>query len=440
LALLIVAVAQSWPAAAPTVDETAPLAPGIESPAEIGLPGDSPVIAGVDTADTDRRISFWQRRVAANPRDDLSWTNLGDLFDLKGRQTGDISNYTSAQAAYATALDIAPRSTAALTGAARIDATLHDFAGALSAATAVLELDPGAYGALGIVFDSSLELGDIANARHALELLAARVDSPAVMSRQARLAFITGDTAAALALSAQAADFAADAGEPGTTVALYEFIAAEYALLAGDLDAAAAGYRAALNDLPGYPAARFGLGRVDYALGDLTGAIANLEAATATLPRPDMLAFLGDLYMAAGRHEDAFNQYATVDFIHGLAAGDGARVYDREYVNFLSDHGRDPGRAVALATTEALVRQDVYGYDALAWALHAAGDGAHALAATRLALADGTQDARLLIHAGLIELTNGLSAEGRAHLDAGLALNPSFSPLVIQAARAALAQ
>jgi len=39
---------------------------------------------------------------------------------------------------------------------------------------------------------------------------------------------------------------------------------------------------------------------------------------------------------------------------------------------------------------------------------------------------------------GLIELANGLTADGQAHLKAGLALNPSFSPLVVAAARAAV--
>jgi tetratricopeptide (TPR) repeat protein len=417
-----------------------PFSEGINSLTDVRPAGDVVALARVDTSDTDRRIEFWQARVRTNPRDDISWTNIGDLFDIKGRQTGDIGNFISAQAAYTTALDIAPRSMSALIGAARIDATLHDFSGALVAAAAVLELDPGANGALGIIFDASLELGDLEAARQALALLADRVESPAVLSRQARLAFITGDAAAALELSAQALQFASDSGDAPASIAFYNYAHAEYALLAGDIDAAAAGYRAALIALPGYPAAIFGEGRVELARGDLVGAIGHLEAATAALPRPDMLAYLGDLYALAGRDADAADKYATVEFIHGLAAADGARVYDREYVNFLADHDRSPTGAATLAISELVVRQDVYGYDALAWALHAAEQDAAALEPAQRSLAAGTVDARLLIHAGLIELANGLAAQGRAHIEQGLALNPTFSPLVIEAARAAVAQ
>ncbi len=36
-------------------------------------------------------------------------------------------------------------------------------------------------------------------------------------------------------------------------------------------------------------------------------------------------------------------------------------------------------------------------------------------------------------------MANGLTADGQAHLSAGLALDPSFSPLVVEAARAQVA-
>ena len=439
LALVVVAGMPLWPrpVAAPPTNVT-PITEGTDTFTDVRPPGEVIAVAGVDTSETDSKIAFWQTRISANARDDIAWTYLGDLFEIKGRQTGDVTNFISARDAYATALDIAPGSAAAAIGAARICSTLHDFLCAQATATQVLESDPYANGALAILFDSSLELGQLDVAEQALTLLMERAATPAVLGREARLAFVRGDTARALDLSNQAVLDATNAGDPASSVAFYQYAHAEYALLAGDLDAAQAGYEASLTALPGYPPALFGEARVAYARGDTAHAIALLEAATAALPRPDMVAYLGDLYAIAGRPDEAAGQYDTVEFIHGLAATDGAKVYDREYVGFLADHNRDGATAVSLATDELVLRKDVYGYDALAWAQHVAGNDAEALVNARLALASGTQDARLLIHAGLIELANGLTADGEAHIRAGLALNPSFSPLVIDAARAAV--
>ncbi len=65
-------------------------------------------IGAVDTSDIDRRIAFWRARADANPQSELEWVYMGDLFDLKGRQTGDVSHFVAAQEAYAHAIDIAP--------------------------------------------------------------------------------------------------------------------------------------------------------------------------------------------------------------------------------------------------------------------------------------------------------------------------------------------
>ena len=439
LALVVVLAVQAWPhpVAAP-VNNTTPIVDGTDNLTDVRPPGEVIAVSGVDTSDTDHRIAFWQARINANARDDISWSYLGDLLEIKGRQTGDIANYIAARDAYNTALDIAPGSAAAAIGAARIASTLHDFLGAQAGATQILAGDPTATGALAILFDASLELGELDTAQQALTLLEARIQTPAVLGREARLAFVKGDTQGALDLSGQAVTDSTSAGDPASSQAFYQFTHAEYELYAGDLDAAQTSYEASLTALPGYPLSLYGEGRIAYAKGDLPHAIALLEAATAALPRPDMVAFLGDLYELNGRQADATKQFDTVEFIHGLAANGGARVYDREYETYLADHARDTATAVDLATSELAYRKDVYGYDALAWAQHAAGDDADALTNARLSLATGTQDARLLIHAGLIELANGLVADGQAHLKAGLALNPSFSPLVVAAARAAV--
>jgi len=149
----------------------------------------------------------------------------------------------------------------------------------------------------------------------------------------------------------------------------------------------------------------------------------------------------GDLYALTGNQSKAADQYATVDFIAQMTEqSGGGKVYDREYGLFLSEHNRDVSRALEIAQSEIQYRQDVYGYDALAMALHANGRDAEALNAINQALALGTADPRMLLHAGLIEIANGLTDQGKAHLTQALALNPTVSPLVVDEARKALGQ
>ena len=412
-----------------------PRVPGVVDPVPVT---EVAPLAALDTSDTDRRIEFWRTRAEAHPQSEQEWIYIGDLFDLKGRQTGDVSDFVSARDAYEKAAQIAPYSTSALAGKARIRATLHDFQGAVEDATLVLQLDPTANDALAVVFDASVELGDLANARLALDQLAARANSPAVTIREAKMAFLAGNPASAAGLANEAATAASGNGASGPSIAFFEFSRGEYALLAGQIDEADSAYAASLKALPGYPLAIHGQARVAYARGDSPAAIGLAESAAAALPRPDVLAFLGDLYAQSSDAAKAADQYATVDFIADMAAQSAGAVYDREYSLYLADHDTNLGRALELAQAEAAVRHDVYAYDTLAWALHANGREAEALDAARQAMATGTLDAKLLIHAGLIEIANGLTSDGRALVQRGLDLHPTMSPLVVESAREAL--
>lgn len=441
LALTLVVGVQLYnsvqPGGAPLPDTSAsePRVPGVVDVVPVT---DLAPVGALDTSDTDRRIEFWRTRAEAHPQSEQEWIYIGDLFDLKGRQTGDLSEFIAARDAYDKATQIGPNSVPALAGKARIRATLHDFRGAVDDATLVLQLDASANDALAVVFDASVELGELADARLALDRLAERANSPAVTIRQARMAFLDGDADLAAELARDAAAAAEGSGASEPTIAFFRYSAGEYALLAGDDDAAGVAFADSLNALPGYPLAKYGQARVAYAQTDLTEAIALLETAAAAVPRPDVLAFLGDLYSATGDSAKAGDEYATVDFIASMAAQSAGAVYDREYALYLADHGTNVGRALELAQAEAAVRRDVYAYDTLAWALHANGREAEALEASRQALSTGTVDAKLLIHAGLIEIANGLTDQGLGHLRAGLDLHPAFSPLVVEAAREAL--
>jgi tetratricopeptide (TPR) repeat protein len=87
---------------------------------------------------------------------------------------------------------------------------------------------------------------------------------------------------------------------------------------------------------------------------------------------------------------------------------------------------------------EIRTREDIYGYDLLAWALHKSGRDAEARIAMEQALAQGTRDAMLYYHAGIIARGLHDESSARHYLEQALAVNPSFDPFGPVTARAVL--
>ena len=83
---------------------------------------------------------------------------------------------------------------------------------------------------------------------------------------------------------------------------------------------------------------------------------------------------------------------------------------------------------------------DIYGYDALAWALYSSGHAEEALAPMTEALRLGTRDARLFFHAGMIAQRLGKTEQAIQWLEQTLATNPHFHILQAEVARATLTE
>lgn len=422
-------------------NDARPLTVQLDDPLGEAAPlGAGTAIGAANPGDTDARIAFWQDRLATTPSSDQAWFYLGDLFSQKGRETGDLTWYARADEAYRRSLELYSGGLAARAGLARNLVTLHRFREAVDEGTKILAADEGAIGAVAIVGDASLELGDLDTATAAFETLRRVQDGPAADIRFARLAFLRGGTAEAIRLAEQAATTAAELNASAEEIAFYHYVAGEYRFSQGDIDGAEAAYRAAVDAFPNYYLAVAGRGRIAFARGDLDSAISWLRNAIAIVPRAEFIAYLGDLYAVRGGPGDdvaAEGQYATVDFIADLGDAQ-AEVFNRELALFQATHGRDVEHGLALATAELAERKDIYGYDAYALALHAAGRSREALGPARAALALGTRDARLLFHLGLIELGAGEVDAGRRHLREALALNPAFDALGVRQAQEAL--
>lgn len=427
-AIAIVGVSYGLNASRPAA--TAPKPPegagaAAASPAAIGIPGSAvaqPAIGSLDQI--DHSIAAWAKNLAANPRDYISATNLATLYHGRGRLTADLADQQRALEATRTALRIVPSDPNARILEASIQFTIHDFEGAFATASALYAADSTQLGALATKADAELELGRLDAARTDYRVLSATTGGAGVDVRLARLAYVTGDPAAAVARSRSAL---AEATTSGEDAGFYDYAVAEYARLTGDVPSARAGYEAALKVRSTDLASLVGLARIDAFDGRIDEAIAGLQHAAAIAPQPDTLALLGDLLAARGDAAAARAQFATVRLTGRLSALAGS-VYDRQLDTFELDHGGASPATLADARASLAARPDYAGHDLVAWALHRLGRDDEATAESEAARANGIVDARVLFHAGAIAIGRGEVDAGRSLLREAIALGPALDP------------
>jgi tetratricopeptide (TPR) repeat protein len=194
----------------------------------------------------------------------------------------------------------------------------------------------------------------------------------------------------------------------------------------GELTKAAAAYRMALADFPGYAYALDALAQVTAARGNLRSAIALERRAVANIPAPQYVAALGDLYRAAGRTKLARDQYALIGAMQRLLEANSVKS-DLEIALFNADHAIDLRRTLDRARRAQRERPSIEGDDVLAWTLYRNGRCAEALVYSQRALRLGTQDALKFFHRGMIERCLGHTAQSRMWLIRALETNAHFS-------------
>jgi tetratricopeptide (TPR) repeat protein len=412
-----------------------PSGPGVAIQPIVPVPGDVAPLAGGDTwagpavdgrLPIPDRLAFWAARVEAAPDDFLSLTQLALVRAEGARLTADLDGYQRALAEIDRSLAIVPAYPPTIRVRGSIRYALHDFAGALADAETVLAASPSDATALAVRGDALLELGRPDEAAMTYDRLDTITPGPWLGVRRARLASATGDSRRALALARKALA-SAPSVDPGE-VAFYAYALGEYGRLAGDADAARAGFEAALGVRPTDVAALLGLARIDVFEGRTAEAVAGLRSAVNVVPQPESLALLGDLLGASGDATEAEAAFETVRFIGELGSVQGA-VYDRQLIRFELDHGGASAATLVAARALLADRPDSAGHDLVAWALYRLGRFDEAAVEIEAAREYGADDARLRFHDGAIALARGDRAGGIAVLEGALADGPALDPV-----------
>ena len=369
-------------------------------PAAVAAVPDGCVVALADGQGQGRlatQIERARQDARRGPNAKAALERLGYLHVSRARVTSDAGHYKLAEAVADCLQASYPGDAAALLLRGHVLHQLHRFKEAEQVArelvarrTVVLD-----YGLLG---DALMEQGRLAEAVAAYQRMIDLKPFYQSYTRAAHVRWMKGDLEGALGAMRRATESASPRDPESsawawTRVALYE-------LQANRLADARRAADAALTFEPEYAAALLARGRILLAEGQRFDALQALSHAADLNPLPEYQWILADALRASGRPADA----AAVE--RELVAR-GTTSDPRTVALYLATRGENASMALSLAEAELGVRADVFTLDAQAWALAANGRTAQARSVIARALAEGTEDGRLFLHAGIIHTGAG---------------------------------
>lgn len=246
------------------------------------------------------------------------------------------------------------------------------------------------YGLLG---DLLMEQGKLDEAIDAYQKMMDQKPGPQAYSRTAHVRWLKGDLQGAIAVMEMATGASSSRDHESAAWAYVRL--ALYELQAGNMQKTSDLIEAALAFQPDYPPALLARGRVLLAKGKNTEAIAPLTRAAQVNPLPEYQWVLIEALRKAGLRNEA-------GVVEKQLMQCGADDDPRTFALYLATTGHDTKTALRLAEEELKVRADIFTLDTLAWALRAVGRIQEARSFSERALAEGTEDARLFYHAGVI--------------------------------------
>ena len=343
---------------------------------------------------------------------------LGWTFVKKARLTFDASYY-----------DLAEQCAACMkaTGANRPDTlllrahalqSLHRFGEAEAVARELVSTRerPFDYGVLG---DVLIDQGKVREGAAAYQKMIDLRPDLQSYARAAHVRWLTGDPDRAielmkLAVAGSSPNDAEAAAWAYTRLSLYQ-------LQQGATKQALESCSVALVLQRNYAPAMFARGRILLAMHRAAEAVVEFQRAAELNPLPEYQWALADALLLTGDRERAKQ-------VESQIIDRGATEDPRSFSLYLATRGENVAQAVELAQREITNRGDVFTHDALAWSLAAAGRTTEAQEHARQALSEGTVDARLFLHAGIIAALNNDIEQARRWLQKASVIQQMLLP------------
>lgn len=344
--------------------------------------------------------------------------HLGWTFVKKARNTFDASYYILAEQCAECMEANGTRGPDILLLSAHALQSLHRFHEAEAVARELVSTRerPFDYGVLG---DALMDQGKVREGAAAYQKMIDLRPDLQSYARAAHVRWLTGDLNGAielmrLAVTGSSPNDAESAAWAYTRLSLYQ-------LQQGAMKSALDSCAAALDLKSDYAPAMLARGRILLALHRPGEAVVELQRAAELNPLPEYQWALADALALTGDRERAKQVEAQI-------MDRGATEDPRSVSLYLATRDENVEQAVQLAQRELTNREDVFTHDALAWALAVAGRNMEAQLHASRALSEGTVDARLFLHAGIIAALNRDTAQAKRWLQKAARIQQMLLP------------
>jgi tetratricopeptide (TPR) repeat protein len=327
--------------------------------------------------------------------------HLGYRFVARARISNDPGDYAVAEQAAACLESLQPNEPAALLLRGHVLHQMHRFREAEAIARRLVTVREFALD-FGLLGDVLMEQGRVAEAAEAYQKMIDLKPFYQSYTRAAHLRWLRGDVAGAIDLM-RAAVKAASPRDPESIAWAYARLAV-YELQRGRLAEAGQMADASLRTVPEYAAALLARGRIQLAQKKHVEAVETLTGAARLNPLPEYQWALADALRLVGRTDEAAA-------LESQLVREGVTGDPRTLALYLSTRRQGGRMAVDLARRELEKRADIFTLDALAWALASSGELQEASTLMARALAEGTEDGRLFVHAAVIAAADGRPAD-----------------------------
>jgi tetratricopeptide (TPR) repeat protein len=370
----------------------------------------------------DSNIVFYEAVAKRDPTGGMALGQLALFYMRRARATGDYEDVLRSEAAARTSLgNRGAHNTRARQALASSLLSEHRFGDALGIAQELSDRDASNAAFRASLGEIQMELGHYDDARASFASVAGNTSDLSVAPRLARWAELQGHPDESYRLLNASLLAVVDRRDvPSEQKAWFWLRMGDLQLRRGRISEAASDYQHGLDAHADDYRLLSAMAKLEGARHEWQKAIDYGDRSVAVSFDPATLGVMSDAYAALGDSAKA-SEYAHA---MEIAVSKQATAYHRAWSLFLLDHGRRVGEVLAKAQEELRTRRDIYGYDVVAWALHASGRDREAREAMSHALALGTQDAMLFYHAAVIDRALGKHEVAARELEHARTLNP----------------